>query len=68
MKSEFIRVHPLIAKNIKTVAETLNIPSSNASVIVFYGLQKKSMWDKTFPEAKVDYVRKETKKAIAMTL
>lgn len=68
MRSERIRVHPELVKAIKVVADTLKISTQNASVIVFFGLDKKSVWDKTFPEAKVEYVRREAKRRIALSL
>ena len=68
MKSVMIRVHPELAAAIRRIAKTLGIPDSQASVICFFGLQKKSVWEKTFPDAKVNYIRKEVKRKIAMTL
>ena len=68
MKAKTIRVELQLAEAIQRTATALNIPTSQASIIVFFGLHKKSMWDKTLPEAKVDYIRRETKKNIAMGL
>jgi hypothetical protein len=68
MKSEFVRVHPDIKKAIMKVSKNLNIPASNASVIVFYGLEKKNVWDHTLSEALIFQVRRNAKHKIAMTL
>jgi len=68
MKAERIFVETTIAQGIKKVARTLNIPEFQASIIVFFGLEKTDPWKMSFAEARLKFWRKELKQKIAMTL
>ena len=68
MKSAKIRVEYQLAEAIQRTAHTLKVPTSHASLIVFFGLNKKSIWEKTVADSKVEMIRREAKHRIAMTL
>ena len=69
MKSEMIRVHSEIAKEIKRISQKLEVPSSAASVIVFYDITNgKDRFQLNLEEFRLRFWRKQLKGKVAMTL